>query len=357
MSFSRIIALRKDESVAHGGAVSKRATVRFDASRCRGIHVARSFDPRSRGLYAARPFRWWGGTSRAGAAAGPGGANFCFHCGWPPARAPHAAPAPAHAKAPPVPDDRRIEIANPAAEELLAKIEELAASQEPPEPPPPPEDKSPFPARLFIEEGVGAGTTFPITTRETLLGAKAQVDLSGDPFVGPRAATLLFEEERLFLRDEASRNGVFFKLRDRDPGRLQPGDLFVAGERVLRYDGPVSLAPSAPVPGFLGAARPKQPFIRVTEILRGGSTGRICYRKGPVISIGRSGCDLNFPTDQRISAKHAEIRIAPDGTTMLADLGTARSGVLVRLRRNEVRQLFDGDALQVGGELLRVKFT
>ncbi|MFL5411100.1 MAG: FHA domain-containing protein, partial [Myxococcales bacterium] len=80
-------------------------------------------------------------------------------------------------------------------------------------------------------------------------------------------------------------------------------------------------------------------------------------RKGPVISIGRSGCDLNFPSDQRISARHAEIRISADGTTMLADLGTARSGVLLRLRRNEVRQLFDGDAVQLGGELLRVKFS
>jgi pSer/pThr/pTyr-binding forkhead associated (FHA) protein len=291
----------------------------------------------------------------------PGGANFCFHCGWPFGRPP-LAPAPAPpAREEPSPDSslmtERIEIANPAAEELRAKLEEIAASQEAPEPPPPPEDKSPFTARLFIEEGAGAGTTFPITTRETLLGAKAQVDLSADPFVGPRAATLLFEEERLFLRDEGSKNGVFFKLRDRDPGRLQPGDLFIAGERVLRYDGPVDLAPAMPVPGFLGAARPQEPSIRVTEVLRGGSTGRICHRKGPVISIGRSGCDLNFPTDQRISARHAEIRIAPDGTTMLADLGTARSGVLLRLRRNEVRQLFDGDALQIGGELLRVKFA
>jgi len=291
----------------------------------------------------------------------PGSANFCFHCGWPfgrPPLAPTPAPPPREESASdPSLMTERIEIQNPAAEELRAKLEELAASQELPEPPPPPEDKSPFTARLFIEEGSGAGTTFPITTRETLIGAKAQVDLSGDPFVGPRAATLLFEEERLFLRDEGSRNGVYFKLRDRDPGRLQPGDLFVAGERVLRYDGPVDLAPSMPVPGFLGAARLQEPFIRVTEVLRGGSIGRVCYRKGPVISIGRSGCDMNFPADQRISARHAEIRIAPDGTTMLADLGTARSGVLQRLRRNEVRQLFDGDALQIGGELLRVKFS
>src|SRR5436309_15028985 len=38
MSFNLIIALRKNESVAHGGALSKRATVGFDASQCRGIH-------------------------------------------------------------------------------------------------------------------------------------------------------------------------------------------------------------------------------------------------------------------------------------------------------------------------------
>jgi pSer/pThr/pTyr-binding forkhead associated (FHA) protein len=287
----------------------------------------------------------------------PGAANFCFHCGWPFGR-PVLAPPPVAVPVPePVEDSpmtERVEIANPAAEELRAKLEELPASEELPEPPPPPEDKSPFPVRLFIEEGAGGGTTFPITTRETLIGAKAQVDLSGDPFVGARVATLLFEEERVFLRDEGSTNGVFVKLQK--PERLQPGDLFIAGERVLRYDGAMA-PPAAPVPGFLGAARPQPPVFRVVEILRSGSTGHTGYRKGPAISIGRSGCDLNFPADQRISARHAEIRVAADGTAMLADLGTARSGVLLRLRKNEVRQLFDGDALQVGGELLRVKFA
>ena len=150
-------------------------------------------------------------------------------------------------------------------------------------------------------------------------------------------------------------NGVYFKLRE--PARLRRGDHFIAGERVVRYDGAVNFSADVPAPGFLGAARPEGPVLRVTELLRGGATGRICYRKGPVISVGRSGCDLNFPTDQRISAKHAEIRVGPDGTVTLADLGSARSGVLLRLRPNEPLQLFDGDVLQLGAVLLRVKFS
>src|SRR5207248_9303051 len=55
MSFSRIIALRKNERVAHAGAVSKRATVSFDASQCRGIQACRRFDRGSRRLYTPRP--------------------------------------------------------------------------------------------------------------------------------------------------------------------------------------------------------------------------------------------------------------------------------------------------------------
>src|SRR4051794_12764444 len=250
MSFSRIIALRKNESVAHGGALSKRATVRFDASQCRGILMSCDLtrDPAASTLRAlSMPEAETKSCGRCGTP-NPGTANFCFHCGWPFARPP-LAPAPA----PPAREERasdlspmteRIEIKNPAAEELRAKLEELAAAQALPEPPPPPEDKAPFTARLFIEEGAGAGTTFPITTRETLIGVKAQGELSGDPFAAPRAAPLLCEEERIFLREEGSKKGVYLKLRDRDPGRLKRGDLFTGGEGVLRYGGPADLAPA-----------------------------------------------------------------------------------------------------------------
>ena len=289
----------------------------------------------------------------------PAASNFCFHCGWPFGRAPLAPPPVAEPKDPFADwseSTERIELNNEQArEDIRARLEELAREAEESQPPPPPEDQAPFPARLYIEEGPGAGTTFPVRTRETLLGAKAEVDLSADPFVGSRAGLLTFEEERLYVRDEGSRNGVFFKLRE--PARLRRGDEFIAGERLVRYDGAVNFPAQARTPGFLGAAPPGGPVLRMTELLRGGATGRICYRRGPVISIGRSGCDLNFPTDQRISAKHAELRVARDGTVTLADLGTARSGVLLRLRPNEPLQLFDGDVLQLGSVLLRVKFS
>jgi hypothetical protein len=289
----------------------------------------------------------------------PGAANFCFHCGWPFGREP-LAPPPVAEPQDPFADwsdsTERVDLDNEQArEDIRARLEQLAQEAAESEPPPPPEDQAPFPARLHIEEGPGAGNTFPLRSRETLLGAKAEVDLSADPFVGSRAGLLTFEEDRLYIRDEGSVNGVYFKLRE--PARLRRGDQFIAGDRVVRYDGAVNFPTDVPAPGFLGAARPDGPVLRLTELLRGGATGRICYRKGPVISVGRSGCDLNFPTDQRISAKHAEIRVGPDGTVKLADLGTARSGVLVRLRPNAPLQLFDGDVLQLGAVLLRVKFS
>jgi hypothetical protein len=289
----------------------------------------------------------------------PGAANFCFHCGWPFGRAPLAQPPLAEPQDPFADwsdSTERIDIDNERArEDIRARLEELAREAAESEPPPPPEDQAPFPARLYIEEGPGTGTTFPLRGRETFVGAKAEVDLSADSFVGSQAGLLTFEEDRLYVRDAGSTNGVFLKLRE--PTRLRRGDLFIAGERVVRYEGAVNLPADAPSPGLLGATRPEGPVLRMTELLRGGATGRICYRKGPVISVGRSGCDLNFPSDQRISAKHAEIRVGPDGTVTLADLGTARSGVLLRVRPNEPLQLFDGDVLQLGGVLLRVKFS
>src|SRR5207302_10588991 len=115
---------------------------------------------------------------------------------------------------------------------------------------------------------------------------------------------------------------------------LGPGDLFVAGGRLLRYEGPVEMVPPAEgdLP-LLGAPRPAQgPVYRVTEVLLGAKTGRTCHRGGPVISIGRAGCDMNFAGDSLLAAKHGEIRIAEDGTAALAEPAQRASGVWLPAR-------------------------
>ena len=218
-----------------------------------------------------------------------------------------------------------------------------------------PEPLPPYHASLVLERGSAAGTAFLLGSIENVLGGPgAPIELPEDPHLAPRVAAIVFEEERLVLRDEGSANGVFVKVRESET--LEPGDLFVAGERLLRFDGPCELpVGEAGDTPYLGSPRPQGAVVRLSEVLRGGKTGRVCFRTGPSISIGRSGCDLNFPADPQLGPRHAEVRLAEDGSATLVDLGSAPGGVFVRVRPQQTHELHAGDVLQLGEQLLRLE--
>ena len=239
----------------------------------------------------------------------------------------------------------------PVAEELSEEPVAAEAVAEPVEEEAPP----PFQASLIVEKGPAQGTAFMLAHLENRVGGSgAQIELGEDPYLAPHAATVAFAEDHLVVRDEGSANGVFVKVRDSAP--LGPGDFFVAGERLFRYDGPTDLPKNGEgdTP-FLGAPRPAGNAVRVSEILAGGKTGRTCNRAGPVIAIGRTGCDMNFPSDALMAAKHAEVRISEDGTATLVDLGAGPSGVFVRVRAQSQHDLQGGDIVMVGDQILRVE--
>jgi len=292
-------------------------------------------------------------------AANPPAAKFCFDCGTPfikrpePPRAPPTA-EPVKSEPPPSIHVDADLIAEEAASEAPPAVEEQVAdwpSAEPAEEAPPP-----FQASLVVEKGSAPGTAFALARLENSVGASgAQIELGEDAFVAPHAATLLFAEDHLVVRDEGSANGIFVKVRESAP--LEPGDLFIAGERLLRYEGACELPrESESDTPFLGAPRPAGPVaVRVSEVLAGGKTGRTCHRSGPVIAVGRSGCDLNFPSDSSLAARHAEIRLAEDGSATLADLGQAPTGVFLRVRPQATMDLQAGDIVQIGEQQLRLE--
>ncbi|HEY6912910.1 MAG TPA: FHA domain-containing protein [Myxococcales bacterium] len=254
----------------------------------------------------------------------PAVARFCFECGTAFARPAAAAP----------PEDAAPE---GSAEPFL--------EEQPP----------PFTVAVVVEKGHAQGATFTLRHIENSLGALGtSIELGDDLFVAPHAATLAFVDDRLVLRDEGSVNGVYVKLRG--PAPLEPGDLFVAGDHLLRYDGAVDLpwGPEGDTP-LLGAPRPQGSAFRVVEVLAGGRTGRTCHRSGPSIAVGRSGCEMNFPSDAQLAPRHAEIRIADDGSAQLADPGHGASGVFLRVRPRQHVELSGGDMLRLGDQLLRVE--
>ena len=97
--------------------------------------------------------------------------------------------------------------------------------------------------------------------------------------------------------------------------------------------------------------------VRITEVLAGARTGRTCYRSSPSITIGRAGCDLNFPSDPLLAPRHVEIRIGEDGSAMLVDASEDGSGVFLRVRAQQPVELQAGDVVRVGQQQLRLEIT
>jgi len=258
-----------------------------------------------------------------------------------------APPEEAVAAGEPLPEEAAADAGEPLPED---SPDEAVTAESPPDESPPP-----FQASLIVEKGASQGTAFLLAHIENRIGGSgAHVELAEDPFVAPHAATLVFAEDHLAVRDEGSANGVFLKVRE--PVTLEAGDHFVAGERLFRYDGPVELAKNGEgdTP-FLGAPRPQGSAVRVCEVLGAGKLGRTCHRAGPAIAIGRTGCDMNFPSDSLLAARHAEVRIGDDGAATLVDLGQGPSGVFLRVRSQGQQDLQAGDVLQIGDQQLRIE--
>ena len=219
--------------------------------------------------------------------------------------------------------------------------------------PPVEEVAPPYQASLVVERGSATGTTYLLGQVENVVGTDGAAVELPDPHLAPRHAAIVFDEQRLLVRDEGAANGVYLKVRE--SAAIEPGDYFLAGERLLRFDGPCELPVGEPgETPYLGSPRPQGTVVRVTEILRGGKTGRTCFRAGPAITVGRTGCDLNFASDAQLAARHAEVRLAPDGSATLVDLEAAPSGVFLRLRPQQSLELQAGDVLQLGDQVLRL---
>jgi pSer/pThr/pTyr-binding forkhead associated (FHA) protein/ribosomal protein L40E len=206
-------------------------------------------------------------------------------------------------------------------------------------------------ARLVLIRGSGyEGAVFRLNAPSCGAGREDGVIIfPGDPFLAPLHATFEYRDGALVVRDEGAANGLYVRIKE--PVFLETGDCFVVGERLLRYAG--EEAPQQPTPGMHGSPRAQGPLHRFEEVLRGGRSGRICKRAGPTITIGRVGCDMNFPTDGFVSSRHAEVTVA-GGRVILRDNGSA-NGTYLRVTSGGEKNLEHGDYLLMGQQLLRVE--
>lgn len=216
--------------------------------------------------------------------------------------------------------------------------------------------QQPVVPRLVVIKGEGGdGNTYHLQGVSTVIGrARGEVTFVEDPFLSPEHAKFTSQNGRLFVQDVGSTNGVF--LRIKKPTPLHDADYLLVGEQLLRLrnrpfgDG----SPNDEGTYYYGSPRPGGQF-QVIQCLAGGGEGRITTAENGALSLGREGNTMNFPDDRFISGHHARLDASSDGDhVMLTDTGS-RNGTFIRI--NTATELFHGDYLFVGQQLLRVEIA
>ncbi len=98
-------------------------------------------------------------------------------------------------------------------------------------------DVRPIPAKLTIEEGVGAGQSIALRPVTTAGRADNNPMILDDPFASTHHAMFLWRENAWWLEDLESHNGTFLNgERILKPTSLASGDRIRIGQTTLRFD-------------------------------------------------------------------------------------------------------------------------
>ncbi len=209
--------------------------------------------------------------------------------------------------------------------------------------------------RLVLIKGEGTdGVTYHLKGSTQVLGrTEGDIQFDQDIFLSPQHARFTVQAGRLFVQDAGSANGVF--LRIQDSATLEDGDCFLAGEQLLRLDltEVPTQTPTSTGTYFYGSPRVTSKF-RVTQLLAGGSEGIMACAEDSLLSIGREGNILDFPDDNFISGRHAQLRSNGASGVTLEDLGS-RNGTFHRVRG--AHELHNGDYVFIGQQLFRVEIS
>ena len=195
---------------------------------------------------------------------------------------------------------------------------------------------------------------FRVRDRAQIGRSEGNMIFREDPYISPLHATLFYRGGELFIRDEGSFNGVFTRLRE--PVTLLEGEVFIAGEQmycVEEYSAGGSFLPDDAEEGVRFFANPKPTSApkRLTQLLEGGGRGLCAPFTEGSLSVGRQGCDLNFPNDRFMSSRHCHVSVSND-KIVLTDMGS-RNGTFVQVKGEAAINI--GDFLLIGKQLLQVQ--
>ena len=194
-------------------------------------------------------------------------------------------------------------------------------------------------ALISINEDSTDGVRIPLKYNET--------------FLSPRQCRLLVEGKQLFIEDLDSLNGTFLRLRNEV--RLYPGDCFLAGRELIRFERFEQVvsnkARSVDGTRYMGSPSSGGDF-KLVQIGVGNITQNIYCLSEAGASFGRENGDIIFNRDRFMSGRHAQIYPREDGNYYLADLNSS-NGTWLKL--NGKTLLTHGDLLFLGQQLFRVE--
>ncbi len=208
-------------------------------------------------------------------------------------------------------------------------------------------------ALISISEDNSDGVRIPLEFNETILGRSGDSRFPSDAFLSPRHARLIVEDHKLFVEDLDSLNGTFLRVRSEVP--LQPGDCFLAGRELLRFERFEQVvsnkARSADGTRYLGSPSAGGDF-KLVQIGVGNITQNIYCLSETGAVFGRETGDIVFNKDRFVSGRHAQIYPREDGNYYLLDLNSS-NGTWIKLTRKT--QLFHGDLIFLGQQLFRIE--
>lgn len=204
---------------------------------------------------------------------------------------------------------------------------------------------------ISINDDGTDGKAIPLKSAETIVGREGDTRFPTDEFLNPKHARLTIESGTLYVEDLHSLNGTYLKLRDEV--RLDPGDTFLMGRQVLRFERIEqdldSKKTAADGTRYMGSPAPGGDF-KILQIGVGNLIQNIyCLPESGVV-LGREKGDIIFPRDKFMSGRHA--RIFTDEAPHLVDLNSS-NGTWIKLW--EKAELKKDDYIFMGQQLFRAE--
>lgn len=144
-------------------------------------------------------------------------------------------------------------------------------------------------------------------------------------------------------------------MRTREEVLLVPGDCFLAGRELLRFERFEQVvsnkARSADGTRYMGSPSSGGDY-KLVQIGVGNITQNVyCLSENGAV-FGRETGDIVFNKDRFMSGRHAQIYPGEDGNFYLLDLNSS-NGTWMKL--NKKTQLYHGDLIFLGQQLFRVE--